>query len=113
MVNNKLYHYIADVIKVYDGDTIRVNISLGFGMWMMNQSIRLLGINAPEIRGEQRSEGLISKEALEKRILGKRIILETKKDSSDKYGRWLGIIYLEEENINEWLIRESYAVSYM
>lgn len=88
-----MYQYLADVIKVYDGDTITVDIDLGFGVMLKKQKIRLLGINTPEIRGEERPEGLISRDRLSELILNKRILIITKKDSTGKYGRWLADIY--------------------
>jgi micrococcal nuclease len=112
-MEDRLYHYRAEVVRVYDGDTIRVNLDLGFGMWMMDQSVRLRGINTPELRGEQRPDGIISRDALIGRLQGKKIIISTEKDKSDKYGRWLGVIYLEGENINQWLVTEGYAKPYM
>jgi len=88
-----MYHYKAHVIKVYDGDTITVDIDLGFGIWMKKQTIRLLGINTPEIRGEERPDGLISKYALSEWILDEDIQIVTERDHKGKYGRWLGEIY--------------------
>lgn len=111
-----LYHYKAEVVSVYDGDTIRVKIDLGFGFINNGNSgkgvsIRLYGLNTPEVRGEERTEGLKSKEALENLILNKTITLKTIKDSTGKYGRYLGIILLEDgTNVNEWLIQNGYAV---
>lgn len=113
-----LYSYKAHVIKVYDGDTITVNINLGFDMWMYNQKIRLLGINTPEIRGEDRLEGLISRDRLRDLILDKDVVIKTLKDKTGKYGRWLGTIYLKEElsdnwnNINQTLMEEGLAKAY-
>ena len=53
-----MYEYKAIVKKVYDGDTITVDIDLGFGITFNDKSIRLSGIDTPEIRGEERLEGL-------------------------------------------------------
>ena len=108
-----LYHYKAKVTKVYDGDTITVDIDLGFFIWTKDQTIRLTGINTPEIRGEERPEGLISADALRLRILNKEVILATQKDSKGKYGRWLATVYLDGENINQWLLDEGYAKPYI
>ena len=107
-----MYEYNAHVTKVYDGDTITVDIDLGFGIVIRKQSIRLLNINTPEIRGEEREQGLISKNALSEKILGNNIILKTHKDSKGKYGRWLGEIFYENVNMNEWLLNEGYAEPY-
>lgn len=59
-----MYEYRAFVRKVYDGDTVTVDIDLGFDVVLQKQKIRLLRINAPEVRGEQRQEGLKSRDAL-------------------------------------------------
>ena len=107
-----MYEYRALVKRVYDGDTITVDIDLGFNIIMRNQKIRLLGIDTPEIRGSQRPEGLLAKTALENRVLNEWITLKTKKDKKGKYGRWLGEILLLEENVNDWMIKEGYAKKY-
>ena len=108
-----LYHYKAIVTRVYDGDTITVDIDLGFFTWIKGQTIRLTGIDAPEIRGDERPDGLISANALRVRILDKEVILATQKDSKGKYGRWLATVYLGGENINQWLLDEGYAKPYI
>ena len=108
-----IYTYKAKVTKVYDGDTITVDIDLGFGMIFSNQNIRLFGINAPEVRGVSKPQGIISRDGLRKMILGKTITLQTIKDSKGKYGRYLGIIILpkgeSEININDWLVENNLA----
>ena len=114
-MNNFLYHYRARVLSVYDGDTIRVSIDLGFGMeWKGSEGkglqIRLFGLNTPEVRGSEREQGIISRDALREQILGERIVLKTIKDSTGKYGRYLGVILTNEGlNINEWLIENGFA----
>lgn len=112
-----LYSYRAHVTKVYDGDSITVDIDLGFFMKMCNQKIRLFGINTPEIRGEERPDGLIARDRVRELILDKDIIVKTYKDKAGKYGRWLGTIYLEDEdgtwiNINQLLLAEGLAEIY-
>ncbi len=107
-----MYEYRAYVRKIYDGDTITVDIDLGFGIVLHNQKIRLLRINAPEIRGEQREKGLVSRDALRNKISNKWIKVKTQKDKKGKYGRWLGELWLEEECINDWLVSEGLAEIY-
>lgn len=117
-----MYEYRAKVVKVYDGDTITVDIDLGFGVWLKKQSIRLLGIDTPEIRGDERPDGLIVRDILREWILYKEIIVITKKDSKGKYGRWLGEIYpidyLKKESddsiisYNQKLLNEGFAEPY-
>ncbi len=107
-----MYEYKATVTKVYDGDTITVDFDLGFGILIRKQKIRLLGINTPEVRGPEKPQGIISRDALRQRILGKVVTIKTSKDKKGKYGRWLGEVYVEDENINQWLINEGYAREY-
>ena len=105
--------YNAVVRSVYDGDTIRVDIDMGFDHWIMNESIRFMGVDAPEIRGEERPEGLLTKEWLLNKIpIGTKVVLETYKDRTGKYGRYLGYIWLDGVNINEQMIAEGFATVY-
>ena len=107
-----MYEYSAEVKKVYDGDTITVDFDLGFGIILRKQKIRLLGINTPEVRGESRDQGLISRDRLHERILGKTVTIKTSRDKKGKYGRWIGEVFIKDENINQWLLNEGLAVVY-
>ncbi len=107
-----MYEYRATVTKVYDGDTVTVDIDVGFGITIRKQKLRLLGVAAPEVRGPEKEEGKKSRDVLRKLILGKKIIIKTKKDKKGKYGRWLAEIFLDDQNINKWLITEGHAEAY-
>ena len=104
-----MYEYKALVTKVYDGDTITVDIDLGFGVCLKGQKIRLLGIDTPEIRGVEREEGLRSRDVLRGKIINKWVSIKTFKDKKGKYGRWLGEVWLDDLCMNEWLLTEGYA----
>jgi len=106
---NELYHYQGFVTKVYDGDTITVDIDLGFHITMKNEKIRLYRINTPEIRGTQKEQGIISRDWLRQRILEKEITLVTVKDKKGKYGRWLADIWIDEICVNDELVRNGLA----
>lgn len=110
-----MYNYKASVKRVIDGDTIIVDIDLGFGVWLKDQSIRLAKINTPEIRGTTREAGSAAREFLSKLILNKWVQIRTEK-GQEKYGRWLGTILLEEDNnlidINSKMVAEGYAKVY-
>jgi micrococcal nuclease len=101
------------VSEVYDGDTITCDVDCGFGVTLVKQKIRLIGINAPEVRGDERDAGVISRDALREKILNKRVTLKTLKDSKEKYGRYLATILLKEDghviDINKWLVENNYA----
>lgn len=120
-----LYCYKATVVKVYDGDTITVLIDLGLDTFK-KENLRLEDIDAPEVRGEEREAGLVSRDALREKILNKEIVIRTKRDKTGKYGRYIATIFLAEEayltetngdksvdiehvNINDWLVENKYA----
>ena len=111
------YLYRAVVVRVVDGDTIDVDIDLGFYVWIRKQRIRLFGIDAPEIRGETRQEGLAATEHLKSLIEGETIILRTVKgidggDRDDSFGRWLGTIYHGDMDVNAEMVRSGHAKPY-
>ncbi len=113
-----LWEYRAKVVSVYDGDTCRVDIDLGFGIWRRDEPLRLLGIDAPEVRGAERLAGLIARDALSQRVLEKVIYIRTVKPTSDKfpghdmrekYGRYLATLIDNEGNVNDWMVQQGYA----
>jgi len=93
----KDYCYLAKVVAVYDGDTITVDVDLGFEIAMLKQKLRLYRINAPEVRGSERPEGLVSRDVLIALLLERNVLLVTYKDKKGKFGRWLADIYIEKE----------------
>ena len=109
-----MFTYNATVIDVYDGDTVTVIVDLGFHI-KQTLKIRLAGIDAPELRGETREKGLVSKDRLAELILGKQIVLKTYKDRQEKFGRWLGDIYLPDSliSVNTILLNEGLARTYL
>lgn len=109
-----LYHYKAKVVNVYDGDTCTVDIDLGLHTWIKGEKIRLTRINAPELRGTEKTKGLKSRDFLRSLILGKDVYIETIKDKKEKYGRYLAEIWLVDEklkliNINDEMVKNGFA----
>ena len=104
----------GQVIKVYDGDSITIAAYLPmYNSPLFRFSVRLNGIDTAEIKGKTEEEITAAKEArdaLSKLILHKEIIL--KNVATEKYGRILADVYLDDLCINEWLINERYAVKY-
>ena len=103
-----------------DGDTVDIDIDLGFGVWLKNQRIRLRGIDAPESRTrdlEEKKCGLLAKEKLIS-LLTPDATLQTFKDEKGKFGRILGdfnIYYSDKDkwgSVVEVLITEGYGVKY-
>ena len=115
-----MYEYSCKIVRVVDGDTVDVDIDLGFGVWMHKQRIRMYGIDTPESRTrdlEEKKFGLMAKEIVKKWVPeGSTQTLITRKDKSGKYGRILGsfkIVFEEEETtLNEWMVKYKYGVEY-
>ena len=116
-----MYKYKCKVLKVVDGDTVDVDIDLGFGIWLRNERVRLKGIDTPESRTRDLVEkkfGLAAKTRL-KTMLGKgeRVVLKTyaDKDGQDmkgKFGRILGDFTYKETTVVNKLIEEGHGVAY-
>ena len=110
---------VKKVLKVVDGDTIDADVDLGFDI-SLTKRVRLAGIDTPESRTtdlKEKALGLEVKEWLKKRLEdAKDILIKTQlPDSTEKYGRILGKLYInnEETSLNEQMIDEGYAWSYM
>jgi micrococcal nuclease len=103
-----LYFYKANLIRVVDGDTVILDVDLGFGLWRKNFSYRLLRINAPELRSEG---GLQSKDRLIALCDGKQLYVTTVK--ADSFGRYLVELMYEENgkfyNINDSMVSQGFA----
>ena len=129
-----VYEYRCRIVRVVDGDTVDVDIDLGFGIWMRNERIRLHGIDTPESRTrdlEEKKYGLLAKEQV-KYFLPKDSIqtLITVKDKAGKFGRILGKFKIEDSlypsnlatldlvvprlpmTLNEWMIKHHHAAPY-
>jgi micrococcal nuclease len=114
-----MYEYrVKKVNKIVDGDTIDVDIDLGFAV-SFTQRVRLAGIDTPESRTtdlKEKTLGLEVKEKIKKEIAAaKDIVIKTEKpDSSEKYGRILGWLFLDgaDVSLNQKLINEGYAWTY-
>jgi micrococcal nuclease len=115
-----MYEYrVKKVLKVVDGDTIDVDIDLGFDISFTSR-VRLAGIDTPESRTTDKEEkvlGLEVKDRLKTLIsTANTVVIRTEKpDSSEKYGRILGWLFLDgaEKSVNEALIADGYAWGYM
>ena len=114
-----MYEYRATVVSVTDGDTVRLDIDLGFNVILHGTSVRLMGINAPEVATP---EGKVAKTYLKELIPpGTVVTLQSYKDKTEKYGRVLGTLLIDESlghkisggSINNEMLSKGYAISYM
>lgn len=113
-----MYEYRAIIDRVVDGDTIDVDIDLGFDVWLKKQRVRLYRVDTPEKRTrnpiEKRAGIYASKVVEEFCPVGSSITLQTHYDSTGKYGRILGeFITPEGTNINSYLLENRLAVEYL
>lgn len=115
-----MFEYKCNIVRVVDGDTVDVDIDLGFGIWVRNERVRLYGIDTPESRTRDLREKFYGKYATEYLIakLGDSCILRTKKDRAGKFGRVLGEFVVYDghsdswKNVNEMMVRDFIAVPY-
>lgn len=115
-----MYEYkVKDIVSIYDGDTMKVVIDTGFNIYTQ-QTLRLYGINAPEMKGDEKEKGTTSRDWLRKRIFDARsndriITIKTRKDKKEKYGRLLAELFIEgeEKSLNEQMVDAELAKEYM
>lgn len=111
-----MYEYRCKILRVVDGDTVDVDIDLGFGIWMHKERIRVMGIDTPESRTRDLTEkafGLAAKEFVKSLMpIGSMQIIKTQKDKTGKFGRVLGDFIIEDKLLTEHMIENYHAVPY-
>ena len=107
-----MYTYKAKVLRVYDGDGVfDIEIDMGMNLFQ-RKDVRLFGVDTPEIRGHQRNAGLVVRDFVRYLILGKDVIIVTKKDKTGKYGRLLADILINDESLASILLKLKLAKPY-
>ena len=117
-----MYEYRCKIDRVVDGDTVDVDIDLGFGIWLRKERVRLYGIDTPECRTrdlEEKKYGLAAKSFVQDLLpVGSMQTLRTKKDDKGKFGRILGefVVYDavtdSSRTLNQIMIDRHYGVEY-
>jgi len=112
-----MYEYNCKIVRVVDGDTVDVDIDLGFAVWLKKQRIRLFGVDTPESRTRDAVEkkfGIMAKNFVKGRLLvGSMQVLRTRLDDSrGKFGRILGEFVMEDTTLNQLLIVTNNGVPY-
>lgn len=108
---------VKEVVKVIDGDTIDVQLDVGFATYVRKR-LRFMGINTWEKSGAEKEKGLLAKARLEELLDGAdNIYVQTIMDSQGKYGRLLAYVWVETTDkltlVNTLLIEEGHGVEYM
>ena len=121
-----MYEYRATIIKVVDGDTVDVDIDLGFGIIMKDERVRIMGIDTPESRTRDKEEkkfGLAAKSRLQELLTTDELVIKTQvgrggEDMRGKFGRVLGdftVYYPDTDSytlVTKIMINEGHAVEY-
>ena len=117
-----MYEYKCKILRVVDGDTVDVDIDLGFGVWMHKERVRMMGIDTPESRTRDRVEkafGIASKDRLKELLpIGSIQVLKTEidrsgEDKKGKFGRILGDFLVDDNRrCTDILVEEGHAVAY-
>jgi micrococcal nuclease len=113
-----LYFYKTKFVGAYDGDTITVDIDMGLGVWVKKQKLRVYGIDTPELRGDEKTAGLAARDALLDLLRDRELVIETIKDATEKYGRWLARIWIKQDdgtwlNAGDELVKTGHARVYL
>ncbi len=110
-----MYTYEVDITRVVDGDTVEVDIDLGFNAWVKNITLRLDRIDAFETRltkgttEEMKALGIKAREWLQEKVENsKKCVITTTRRG--KYGRWIAELTIDDMNINDALVNNGYAV---
>ncbi len=113
-MDDRCFFYRAQVVEVYDGDTVTVNIDLGFNMSLRGLKVRLTGVDTAEMKSKDpilKEKAVAARDWLRNQILGKEVFLES--HGLDKYGRWLGKIHTHEGTCcNDEMIKAGHALPY-
>ena len=118
-----MYEYKCKIVKIVDGDTVDVDLDLGFGVWLRDERVRIMGIDTPESRTSDAMEKIFGQAAKDrlKNLLEGANTIQLKSHGVGKYGRCLGELHIDVvdgqekmtlENVNELLIKEGHAVEY-
>ena len=115
-----MYEYRCKLVKVIDGDTMDIDIDLGFNVWLKNERVRLHGIDTPESRTrdlEEKKYGLAAKQYAIKFLDDEWLTLKINKyDSKGKFGRILGELWrtseFADQSLNTYMIEKYHAVTY-
>ena len=115
-----MYQYRATLCDVVDGDTVDVDIDLGFGIWMKDERVRIMGIDTPESRTRDLVEkkfGLAAKKRITELLGEGTVVLKTQvgrggEDMKGKFGRILGDFKVDGRKVTEILVEEGHAVAY-
>ena len=116
-----MYEYRCKILKVVDGDTVDVDIDLGFGVWLKKERVRMMGIDTPESRTRDKVEklfGLTAKQYVKDNMPTNSMqVLKTEIDRSGgdkkgKFGRILGEFILDDKRLTDMMIEDGHAVAY-
>tara|TARA_B100000900_G_C20304626_1_gene603624 strand:- start:264 stop:698 length:435 start_codon:yes stop_codon:yes gene_type:complete len=111
-----MYEYRVKILRIVDGDTVDVDIDLGFGVWMHRERIRLWGIDTPESRTKDPIEkvfGNYAKDYVKDQMpIGSMQTMRTQKDKEGKYGRILGEFIMDGVSMNKTMVDKHIAVGY-
>tara|TARA_B100002019_G_C21271285_1_gene602507 strand:- start:1255 stop:1728 length:474 start_codon:yes stop_codon:yes gene_type:complete len=116
-----MYEYRCKILKVVDGDTVDVDIDLGFGVWLKKERVRMMGIDTPESRTRDKVEklfGLTAKQYVKDNMPTNSMqVLKTEIDRSGgdkkgKFGRILGDFILDDKRLTDMMIEDGHAVAY-
>jgi micrococcal nuclease len=114
MMITEQYVRKATLVRVVDGDTLVLDIDLGFGIWRRGQTARVLGVNCPEMHGESKAAGRDAKAFTQNWFDGRDVTVRTELESrdTDSFGRVLVEVWQGERSLAADLLAASHAVPF-
>ena len=111
-----MHEYKCKILRIVDGDTVDVDIDLGFGVWLHKERVRMMGIDTHESRTSDKEEKvycMLYKNFVKDTLpIGSMQILRTHKDKTGKFGRILGDFLIENKSLGDIMVDKSLAVRY-
>ena len=113
LMKRLLYSYRATLVRVVDGDTVDLDVDLGFRV-TQRMRVRLAKIDAPEVRGKERKAGLEATRQLRELLIdAEELFIQTDKDKTGKYGRYLAQLWVVKDGdsivVNDWMVKKGFA----
>lgn len=106
------HRYQAQVVQVIDGDTLEADLEIGFGFYLKGERFRLARIDAPELKGRSKLQGMAAKDYLTHLLEGQTVLIETQQ--KDKYGRHIAEVYLTQDGkrvaVSDLLVEAGHAI---
>ncbi|MDD3793066.1 MAG: thermonuclease family protein [Candidatus Bathyarchaeota archaeon] len=103
------YSYIGYVTEIINGDSFLASIDIGLDIILTNRRIKLNGVEAPQLIGDDADAGIVAKDVLKELIFNKKVLLKIYKNVTDEYGRYIADVFFNDVFVNEYMVTNGFA----